>query len=166
MHKTTPVVTKLSKTFIPVIILLVMLNAESCKNAENDVIPDVYVSFEMDILNDIEFRDLGTTNNHVIVTAATNNWGPGAAGFSNNGIIVYRSLPDEFNAYDRTCPHDYVRDGTLVRVNVDFTVAICPKCSTVYALSAFGTPVSGPGKYPLKNYKTRFDGQYVTVWNQ
>ncbi len=155
-------VSKIRKFFVLALFVILMT---FCKNTKNDVIPDVYVSFDMDILNDIEFRDLNTTNSHVIVTSATNNWGINAAGFDDNGIIVYRSLPDEFNAYDRTCPHDYALDGSSIKINVDFTYAICPKCSTTYALSAFGTPVSGPGEYPLKNYKTRFDGQYVSVWN-
>lgn len=137
----------------------------SCDREKNDVIPDVYVDFHMDISGDILFSDLAAIGNHVIVTSATNNWGSRAAGFDNNGIIVYRSLPDEFNAYDRTCPHDYSVNGLSIKVNVDFTQAICPACSTAYALSAFGTPVSGPGQYPLKNYKTSFDGRYLRVWN-
>ena len=119
----------------------------------------------MDITGDILFSDLAAIGNHVIVTSQTNNWGSKAAGYDGNGIIVYRSLPDEFNAYDRTCPHDYAVNGLSIKVNVDFTQAICPNCSTCYALSAFGTPVSGPGQYPLKNYKTKFDGRYLSVWN-
>jgi nitrite reductase/ring-hydroxylating ferredoxin subunit len=145
---------------------LIISALTSCKNEENDVIPDVYVNFNIDLINDIEFKDLNAIGNHVIVTRLTNNWGLSSAGFDNNGIIVYRSLLDEFNAYDRTCPHDYVTDKLSIKVNVDFTIAICPRCSTNYALSAYGTPVSGPGKYPLKNYKTRFDGRYITVWNK
>lgn len=137
-----------------------------CKNQNNDVIPDVYVNFQIDLLYDIEFRDLNAIGNHVIVTSATNNWGSRAAGYDNNGIIVYRSLLDEFNAYDRTCPHDYAKDKSSVKVNVEAFSAICPRCSTEYSLSSFGIPVSGPGKYPLKNYNTSFDGRYISVWNR
>lgn len=137
-----------------------------CKNQNNDVIPDVYVNFQIDLLYDIEFRDLNAIGNHVIVTSGTNNWGSRAAGYDNNGIIVYRSLMDEFNAYDRTCPYDYAVNNASVKVNVDFTIAVCPSCSTRYSLSAFGTTISGPGKYPLKNYNTSFDGRFITVWNK
>ncbi len=144
--------------------LFVFLSA-SCENNKNDVIPDVYVNFYMDITGDILFADLAAIGNHVIVTSQTNNWGSKAAGYDNNGIIVYRSLLDEFNAYDCTCPYDYAVNGLSIKVDVDFTQAICPHCSTFYALSAFGTPVSGPGQYSLKNYKTRFDGRYLSVWN-
>ena len=55
-----------------------------------------------------------------------------------------------------------------IKVNIDPTFsiyAICPKCGTKYALSAGGTPASGIGRYPLKNYRTSFDGRYVSVWN-
>ena len=151
------------KYFFLSLAIATLLN--SCERNKNDVIPDVYVSFEMDIIGDILFSNLSAIGNHVIITSQTNNWGIRAAGYDNNGIIVYRSLPDEFNAYDRTCPHDYAVNNQSIIVNVDFTQAICPKCSTFYALSAYGTPISGPGRYPLKNYKTRFDGRFLLVWN-
>ena len=136
----------------------------SCKKNKNDVIPDVDVDFSFS-LNDPEFAHLSAIGSHVIVTSQTNNWGSLAAGFNNNGIIVYTSDIDVFNAYDRTCPYDYAVNGLSMKVNVDFIQAICPKCSTYYELAAGGTPSSGPGRYPLKNYKTSFDGRFVRVWN-
>ena len=136
-----------------------------CERNKNDVIPDTYVNFTMYITGDILFSNLSTIGNHVIITSQTNNWGIRAAGYDYNGIIVYRSLPDEFNAYDRTCPHDYAVNDLSVKVNVVSFQAICPKCSTFYELSAFGTPSSGPGRYPLKNYTTSFDGRSLSVWN-
>lgn len=134
----------------------------SC-NKKNDVIPDVYVNFILD-LNDPEFVNLNAIGGSDTVDARTNNWGLEAAGFDGNGIIIYRG-PDEFYAYDRTCPHDYAVNELSIKVNIDFTLAVCPKCGTTYALSASGTPASGIGRYPLKNYRTRFDGRFVTVWN-
>lgn len=145
--------------------LALFLLPASCVNNKNDVIPDVYIDFTMDISHDILFTDLSSIGGSVIVNYLTNNWGSYSAGFDSSGIIVYRPNLDEFNAYDRTCPYDYVVKGKSVRVNVDFTQAFCPVCSTYYALSSFGSPVSGPGRYPLKNYKTSFDGRYVRVWN-
>jgi len=136
----------------------------SCNKNKNDVIPDVYVNFTLD-LNDPEFVNLNAMGGSDTVDARTNNWGLNAAGFDGNGIIIYRGS-DEFYAYDRTCPHDYAVNGLSIKVNVDFIQAVCPKCSTFYELAAGGTPSSGPGRYPLKNYRTRFDGgRFVTVWN-
>jgi len=153
-----------SKIVIFLILIFPATFLISCKKNKNDVIPDVYVDFYIS-LNDPEFFDLNAIGNSKIITSSTNNLGYRAAGYDNNGIILYRSLPEEFNAYDRTCPYDFAVNGISTPVNVDFTLAICPRCSTNYALSSFGTPISGPGRYPLKNYRTAFDGQSVHVWN-
>lgn len=134
----------------------------SCTKAKNDVIPDVYVSFTLD-LADPQFINL-TAIGCDTVDYNTNNWGSVAAGFNGSGIIIFNG-GDDFYAYDRSCPYDYAVNGITVRVKADFTVATCPECGTVYSLSASGTPASGPGKYPLKNYRTSFDGRYVRVWN-
>ena len=150
--------------FLSVIITIISI-LSSC-NKENDVIPDVYVNFNID-LSDPQFIDLNGFTGTVTVDAKTNNWGVNAAGYNGNGIIVHAGV-DEFFAYDRTCPHEYSIDGSSVKVNIDpsFSIyAICPECDTKYALSAGGTPASGVGRYPLKNYKTSVNGRYVTVWN-
>ena len=137
----------------------------SC-NKKNDVIPDTYVSFTLD-LNDPQFVNLAGFGGSVTVDSHTNNWGVGAAGYNGNGIIICYGV-EEFYAYDRTCPHDYVVNNLSVKVNIDpsnSTIAVCPKCGTKYALTVGGTPASGIGRYPLKNYKTSTSGNYVIVWN-
>jgi len=151
------------RLFLFILSLTVFIN--SC-NKKNDVIPDVYVSFNLDLL-DPEFVNLNALGGSVTVNSRTNNIGTGAAGYNGNGIIVTRGV-DEFYAYDRTCPHDYLLNELSVQVNIDntgFARAVCPQCGTVYELMSFGTPGAGIGKYPLKNYKTSFDGIYVRVWN-
>jgi hypothetical protein len=153
-----------SKIIIFLIITFTVVSLTSCKKSKYDVIPDVYVDFTID-LNDPEFFVLTSGMNAMIITSATNNWGSRSAGFHNNGIIVYRSPLDEFYAYDCTCPYDYVVDTLSVKVIIDGLNAVCPRCSTVYALYGMGTPTSGPGRYPLKNYKTSFDGLSVYVWH-
>lgn len=154
--------TSFSKIRFFLITFTLTIILSSC-NKKNDVIPDTYVNFTIDI-NDPEFINLSGPGGSAIVTSSTNNLGQKAAGFDGNGIIIYRGT-DEFFAYDRTCPHDYALNGQSVKVKVDFTIAICPQCSTAYALSSYGTPAYGIGRYPLKNYKTSFDGRFVSVWN-
>jgi nitrite reductase/ring-hydroxylating ferredoxin subunit len=149
--------------FLITVALIVILS--SC-NKKNDVIPDTYVNFTL-YLNDPEFVNLSGFGGSVTVNSQTNNYGAGAAGYNGNGIIVCFGV-DEFYAYDRTCPHDYVVNSLSVKVNIDpsnSTIAICPKCGTKYGLTVGGTPTSGIGRYPLKNYKTSFNGNSVTVWN-
>jgi nitrite reductase/ring-hydroxylating ferredoxin subunit len=147
------------------ILLLYVIPFTAC-NKHNDVIPDVPVRFSL-FINDPQFTDLQVFGGVVLVDSRTNNIGQLADGFRGNGIIVFAGV-DEFYAYDRTCPHDYSFNELIEKVVIDPSnslMAICPRCSTYYALSAGGTPVKGPGRYPLKNYRTGFDGIYVTVWN-
>ena len=109
--------------------MYLLVTLSSC-NKKNDVIPDVYVDFYID-LNDPQFIDLNAMGGSVTVDARTNNLGLEAAGYDGNGIIIYRG-PDEFYAYDRTCPHDYAVNDLSIKINLDFTLAVCPQCSTTY----------------------------------
>jgi len=153
-----------SKLRIFLLICIIPVIHYSCHKEENDVIPDVLVDFYID-LNDPEFFVLNAIGNHVMVNSNTNNLGYRASGFDNNGIIIYRAQADEFIALDRTCPHDYQLDGASIAVDVEGIYAECPLCASTYALPSFGTPSSGPSRYPLKMYRTRFDGQFVHVTN-
>lgn len=137
----------------------------SCNKDNNDVIPDVYVDFTIDLL-DPEFAKLSVIGTSDTIDATTNNWGYRSAGYDGNGIIIYRGA-DEYYSYDRTCPHDFAVNGLSIRINVDFAVAECPQCGTKYSLSTYGVPLSGVGRYSLKNYRTSFDGsRFISVWNQ
>ena len=127
-------------------LLIILFN--SCNKDDNDVIPDVFVDFTIDLL-DPEFVNLSVIGNSDTIDASTNNWGYKSAGYDGNGIIIY-SGPDEFYAYDRTCPYDYAVNSKSVKVKVDFAVADCPDCRTKYSLSAYGTPLSGPGKVSIE----------------
>jgi nitrite reductase/ring-hydroxylating ferredoxin subunit len=159
-------VTTVSKIRYFLITLTITIVLGSC-NKKNDVIPDVYVDFNLNI-NDPEFINLNSTGGSVEITSRTNNGGYRSAGYDNNGIIVTAGGFNEFYAYDRTCPHDYMLNGNSIKVTIDatgFAKAVCPECKTVYELINFGTPSSGPSRYPLKNYKTSFDNGYIRVWN-
>ncbi len=137
----------------------------SC-NKKNDVVPDTYVNFSLN-LNDPEFINLSSFGGSVTVDSHTNNWGTAAAGYDGNGIIICYGV-EEFYAYDRTCPHDYTTNNLSIKVKIDPSnsmIGICPKCGTKYGLTVGGTPVEGVGRYPLKNYRTSFVGNYVTVYN-
>lgn len=153
-----------SKARILLTICLIAGLTCSCNRKENDVIPDVYVDFRISIL-DPQFVSLTAIGGAVALDGKTNNIGYPADGFNKNGIII-SSGADEFYAYDRTCPHDYAVNGKSIKVNIDFIQAVCPDCGTRYELFVSGTPSSGPGRYPLKNYRTSFDGTWIRVWNR
>ena len=145
--------------------IISILIISSCSKQKNDVIPDVFVDFTID-LESPDFANLTVAGSFDTINATTQGWGAPAAGYNGNGIIVYTG-PDQYLAYDRTCPHDFVTSGRSIKIKVDYAVATCPVCGTKYDLSAFGTPVSGPGKYPLKNYNTSVSyNRYLRVWNK
>ncbi|MFZ0472067.1 MAG: hypothetical protein WAL94_05590 [Bacteroidales bacterium] len=148
------------------IISLIPVLSVSCDKEKNDVIPDVYTDFYVDLVSDPYFFDLASSLAYgMYVSSATNNWGVKSAGYDDNGIIIFHLMPDEYYAYDRTCPHCYVVNSLSKAVIIDVIDAVCPQCSTHYALASFGTPSSGPGQYPLKNYNAALSGQYLHVWN-
>ena len=157
---------KQSKVTIFLFATLLFAPIYSCKKNKNDVIPNVVVDFTIN-LTDPEFISLTSIGESVVVNRFTNNFGYRAAGFDDNGIIIHSGI-DEFFAYDRTCPHDYVTDESSIKIEIDKSssiYAVCPKCKTKYGLPANGTPVEGAGRYPLKNYKTSYDGRRLRVWN-
>ncbi|HNY14015.1 MAG TPA: hypothetical protein PKI12_00655 [Bacteroidales bacterium] len=145
--------------FLPAI----MVFLSSCNKKTNDVIPYTYVDFTIDLMDFPSINGM-IGSDTVDASDLRIDYRRYAGGFEGNGIIIY-SGADAYYAYDRTCPHDYVTDGRSVKVVADFTVATCPVCGTVYALAASGTPASGPGRYPLKNYRTILNGRYLTVIN-
>lgn len=145
-----------------------LLLTMSCNREKNEVIPDITIDFIMSS-SDPEFFDLFySAGTSVLISSSHRHLGLGTGGFDNNGIIVYNTGLQgfEFSAYDRTCPHCYVTDGTSVAVNIDGVYALCSRCSTNYALGASGLPQTGPGNYYLKNYRTAFTGYSVRVWNR
>jgi nitrite reductase/ring-hydroxylating ferredoxin subunit len=158
---------KQSKTTLFLFTVLLSVFIFSCKKNKNDVIPNVYVNFTID-LTDLEFISLTSVGETVTVNKFTNNFGYRAAGFADNGIIIHSGI-DEFFAYDRTCPHDYALNESAIKIDIDKSssmFAVCPVCKTKYGLPANGTPVEGVGRYPLKNYKTSFEGiRFLRVWN-
>ena len=66
----------------------------SCRKNKNDVVPDVYIDFTLDLFAP-EFVHLYALGGSDTIDARTNNWGLNASGFDGNGIIIYRG-PDEF----------------------------------------------------------------------
>lgn len=158
--------TSYSKIYLFLIFVILASFLSSCKKSKNDVIPDVYVDFTIDLM-DPEFVILNSFGQTVTVNQSTNNFGARAGGYAGSGIIIH-SGNNEFFAYDRTCPYEYSEDGSAVRIDVDKSnslYAICPVCKTKYGLPVNGTPAEGIGRYPLKNYKTSFDGRWLRVWN-
>ena len=67
-------------------------------------------------------------------------------------LIVYGLLPNQFYAYDLSCP---VENSPIIRIAGQDPLNVrCPKCQTQYdVLSGSGAVLSGSGRSPLRKYK-------------
>jgi hypothetical protein len=126
----------------------------SCEKAIQQPIPNVYVSFTINILSDPEFIMLQAQGNSIIIT--NNTIGAQTLGYNNNGVIIYNAGGDSFFAFDCSCPFDYPNN---FKVTTDGDgVAFCPKCKSQYVLQSSGIPTTaGPATVPLKEYKATYN---------
>ncbi len=135
----------------------------ACKTEENQRIPNVFVDFTIN-LSDPMFNDLAVAGNAVVVDK--NYAGTASAGYNDHGIIIYRASESEFFAFDRTCPFEERLDQAVVLKNTGDIAPECPACHSKYVLPNYGYPSSdSPSRYPLKRYRTSFDGRIVHVYN-
>jgi len=151
------------KIIIFVLFYITYLFVSSCKTENNQRIPHVYVDFTINI-NDPMFNDLTVAGNSVVVDASYA--GSASAGYDDHGIIVYRYSETEFFAFDRTCPFEEALDQAVILQNTGDITPACPKCHSKYILPSYGYPTDdSPSRYPLRRYRTAFDGQIVHVYN-
>ena len=81
-----------------------------------------------------------------------------------NGIIVYRLDEWTFFAYDRACPYDFEEHESWLCVAPDGLRMVDSLCGSTYNILD-GTVLSGPSHWPARQYKCRFDGMRLHVYN-
>ena len=123
------------KYFIFVGILI--MSYVSCNKENQSVIPDVPVSFtvNLNIVNDL--------------TIPGNSVYFGGAGFG--GVIIYCELPGSYYAYDAACTHEV---STTCRVKNDGVTGTCPCCQSQFVFPGGGYASKGPAAQALKPYRT------------
>ncbi|MCK9611675.1 MAG: hypothetical protein WC401_06745 [Bacteroidales bacterium] len=124
--------------------------AFSCKKQKNPI-PDVYVDIYLNISSTL-YLELSTVGGWVTITGGY------------RGIVVYRSSVDEFVAFEQACPYDWEADSAYVAVEPSGLILKCHNCFSEYLITD-GSIVNGPAIYPLKQYKTGFDGQTLHIYN-
>lgn len=135
------------KILIPLLFSLLVIT--SCKNDENeDLIPYVTVNFTV-YPNTIDFIPIGQYEYFT-------------GGYK--GIIIYRPQEDEFMAYERACPYDPLTEGARVTVDGSGLIAIDTVCGSQFTLLD-GSPIEGPSKIALKQYRTSYNGDALYVYN-
>jgi nitrite reductase/ring-hydroxylating ferredoxin subunit len=126
---------------------LLLLAVAGCSDDDRHPVPLVPVDFRIEV--GVQHIELNSIGGHL------NFYG----GFG--GIVIYRFSIDEFYAFDRACPvHPHDQNARIVVENSP--LAKCNVCETTYLLID-GSVISGPGKYPLRQYRTVFYDPFLQV---
>jgi Rieske Fe-S protein len=81
------------------------------------------------------------------------------------GLIVYRSVDDDYFVYDAACTYDY-EDGCTVAPDASFNeLMVCSCCKSSYLLSSEANVFNPPAVHPLVEYKSFIDGGFLRVVN-
>jgi hypothetical protein len=132
------------------ILLLHLVGPFSCVKDSRHPVPNVPVDFVINIesTQHIELNSIG-------------GWAYYTGGF--RGIIIYRFSDVEFRAFDRACPVHPYDECAIVRVT-DPPLANDDCCNSTFLLID-GSPVSGPARHPLKEYRTFLNYPWLQVSN-
>jgi nitrite reductase/ring-hydroxylating ferredoxin subunit len=140
-------VLKRTKYFI--LLLLLVLNLVSCDKEYNSVIPNVPVSFtiNLNIINELTV--------------------PGNSVFFQNvgfaGVVVYCELPGSYYAFDAACTNEIRNTCRVLNEGVSGT---CECCSSQFLFLSGGSVLEGPAISPLKQYQVSFlNSSTLRVYN-
>lgn len=146
------------KYIIPILIMLIFW---SCTKDENKhPIPDIPIYLQYPIsINDIEFLHLRDVYGAEILSNE---------GYFGNGILIVNTGiyngNNPYKAYDATCPYE-IKQGCAIDLHESsISLVKCSCCGSQFEVS-YGAVNKGPALYPLKTYKTAFDGEYIRVYN-
>jgi len=132
-----------------------LINNSGCsKNNSYSNIPYAYINFSL---------NLELPSNYRLVPVGGCEYY--TANSPSRGVVIYHYMPDEFLAYERTCPYDPENAKAIVEAYPGYDGLVIDKnCGSVYLLSD-GYVFKGPAHLPLKQYHTNFDGITLHVYN-
>lgn len=106
-------------------------------------------------LNSTEFQELNHVGGWLYLTARK----------PSKGIIVYRSAPNHFQAYERTCPYDPENPEAILEVDEETTLfAYDSICGSRFILTD-SYPFDGPAQCPMMQYRTSYNGNTLKIYN-
>lgn len=130
------------KTGIITILIFSVLIFFSCDENQSNI-PTVYVDFYIDLTDPLNSK-LTLPGNYEYFTGGV------------NGILIYHTIDDEYQAFERTCPYD--PDCGKITVDEKNYVAVDTVCcGSEFSLLTGGNVTQGPSIYPLKRYSCFFD---------
>ncbi len=137
---------------LPVLFLaLAVLLSPGCRKEERGGVPLSLVDISINV-NNPSYADLAVPGGWIYISGGS------------LGILVYRSSPETFMAFDRHCPY---QPGDLCRVFVDDSELIARDtlcCGSAFLITD-GSVVQGPAALNLQRYNTSFNGTTLRIFN-
>ena len=127
----------------------------SCFNNDEDVVPWVEVKVRINTL-DAKYIDLQSDNSRAVVKGE---------GYGGNGIIVYHTTGNIFNAFDCTCTYEVSDTCAVQPDDGNIAGAVCPVCGSKYELVNCGMPTSGKARHSLKSYRVSYSEPILRIFN-
>ncbi|MDR3047388.1 MAG: hypothetical protein LBU51_07235 [Bacteroidales bacterium] len=123
----------------------------SCDKFVHPTIPEVSLDFTI-LPDDPNYGPLNHYGGYMYFTGGV------------EGVIVYRVDGWTFKAYDRACPYDWQDINSWNRVDESGIIVIDTCCGSRFNILD-GTVINGPANYPLKYYRTNYDGRRLRIYN-
>lgn len=127
----------------------------SCFNEDDDVVPWVKVKVQINTL-DAKYIDLQSPTGRVIIKNE---------GYGGNGIIVYHTFDNNYNAFDCTCTYEVSDTCAVVLDEGNIAGAVCPVCGSKFELINCGMPTSGKARHSLKSYRVSYHEPHLIIFN-
>lgn len=142
-----------SKILFYVTALLLSVLLLHCKGDKNFVFP--YVRIDMTILIPIDMANVGNFDSKIYPDE----------GFG--GVLIFRVSENEFFAFDMACTRELSDSCIVSEFEGSQIIWQCKCCNSQYTIDPHsGCYVSkGPTSYPLKQYRTYIDGDFLYVTN-
>jgi len=136
------------KNLIRILLTILICIATGCI-LDHPTIPNVPVNFYI-YPNEVSAINLNNYGGHEYFTGGV------------SGVVVYRLGEGEFTAFDRACPFDWEDSLSWIWVEPDGITLKCQKCGSVFNILDGGV-ITGPSKFQLKQYFTKYDGWRLRV---
>lgn len=132
---------------IPVVACLIV----ACKKDQRGGVPLHTVDISVNV-NNPAYADLAVPGGWLYMTGGS------------MGLIVYRSSPTEFKAYDRHCPYQPENQCRLIVDESEIMARDTACCHSAYLITD-GSPTEPPAALSLQQYHTSFNGTTLRIYN-
>jgi hypothetical protein len=134
------------------LLFISVFTLSTCTDPEpDDGIPIVLVNETIN-LNNYQYQALGYVGGFVYLNAGV------------RGIIIYRSSAEEYLAIERNCTFQPMSPCADVSVDESTLFLIDSCCSSTFDFNGF--PTGGPASFPLRQYKTLLNMNFLTITNE